>query len=672
MTDYDSNDSSVSRASDVSRFTSGTCPVPANGLPSRDRADVVAIPLPPKLAKEEPGEREKAAAALKVAVMADIFLAARKIAGLRRFGTRDFSKQVDFLWLYRRTAFDASGDSRSPTRETFDDDKRELSDFGKTLLALTADLFGNSATESAGRADPAPMDSPGAEAPEVLALPPDFFNEALDLTLPRPLSDGKAFPDKPTFENASRPASDSREENSLEPEVPAVPFDPWEDASDLALPGPPSDGKARPDKPSFDDVSQTPTDVREEKTLAPESLPKWVNTPVLTEAEEDSGLPPDSWDDASDLALPGPPARGKASLDKSSSEDASLSPADRGNTKAPTSPAKFEKTLVLTEITADPDLPPDLWDDASDPGLPFDPRDEPSDLALPRPPADGRGNRDKPSFGASGRTATSRKMPYVVEISERQGKDFVKVVPEATREIKPPKPGMLIIKAEDLERVKREKMTLLKEENPDYARLRACDRLLGLLNKARVFDNGSTYYRIAKHYEIGKGVNADPGEALRWYLVAGEKDNKGALYRAGRICHFGIGVPQDLERARELYRMAAVGHNTLAQACYAHMCHKGEGGPKNEKLAKSFFKKSEATENSFYLGMMGYKYENGEDLPRSMERAVRFYRLAAERGNENARNRLCEILCQQMIANEEKNAVAAERRSNGRETITET
>ncbi len=72
-------------------------------------------------------------------------------------------------------------------------------------------------------------------------------------------------------------------------------------------------------------------------------------------------------------------------------------------------------------------------------------------------------------------------------------------------------------------------------------------------------EKGSTYaqYLLGYLYEDGKGVAADPAQALKWYGLAAEKGEPRAQSHLGWMLWEGRGVPQDAVQAYMWSNLAA-------------------------------------------------------------------------------------------------------------------
>ena len=68
-------------------------------------------------------------------------------------------------------------------------------------------------------------------------------------------------------------------------------------------------------------------------------------------------------------------------------------------------------------------------------------------------------------------------------------------------------------------------------------------------------------------YAVGRGVERDFGESVRWYRKAAAQGNVKSQYNLGYSYEHGEGVPRDLGLAVKWYRKAAAeGHEKSQRA----------------------------------------------------------------------------------------------------------
>ena len=96
---------------------------------------------------------------------------------------------------------------------------------------------------------------------------------------------------------------------------------------------------------------------------------------------------------------------------------------------------------------------------------------------------------------------------------------------------------------------------------------------------------GSVEALMADVYYFGHFVSKDYGEAVTWYLRAGDKGNALAQSTLGDIYYYGRGVPQNFTKAAAWWELAADQGVALAQLNLSVLYANGEGVQKD--LVKS-------------------------------------------------------------------------------------
>lgn len=86
---------------------------------------------------------------------------------------------------------------------------------------------------------------------------------------------------------------------------------------------------------------------------------------------------------------------------------------------------------------------------------------------------------------------------------------------------------------------------------------------------------------VARIYDSGQGVPADPAKAIVYYKEAALKGNADAQSALATFFYAGQVVPQDLATARKLFQSAAMRGQVDAMFNLAVMSVRGEGGPKD-------------------------------------------------------------------------------------------
>jgi TPR repeat protein len=128
----------------------------------------------------------------------------------------------------------------------------------------------------------------------------------------------------------------------------------------------------------------------------------------------------------------------------------------------------------------------------------------------------------------------------------------------------------------DLAAMKKQFRTAAQAYNrKDYAT--ALENFLPLAKKGHV----EAQYLLGLMYQHGRGTEPDFAQAARWYQRAATANHTSALLNLGMLCQAGKGVPQDPAKARALFERGARLGSPGAQRALGAMCFNGEGGPQN-------------------------------------------------------------------------------------------
>lgn len=181
-------------------------------------------------------------------------------------------------------------------------------------------------------------------------------------------------------------------------------------------------------------------------------------------------------------------------------------------------------------------------------------------------------------------------------------------------------------------------------------------------------------------YHDGKGVEQNYKLAAEWYMLAIKQDNKYAYNNLGLLYRSGTGVQQDYNKAYECFKKAANLGNENAFINYALCFFEGKGIEQNYTTALEWFHKAANKNmgeaccyigncyfsgcgveqdykkscewyqkginldgNSWCYNNLANNYLNGNGVPKDKAKAIELYRLAVEKGNETAKERLKEL-----------------------------
>ncbi len=176
------------------------------------------------------------------------------------------------------------------------------------------------------------------------------------------------------------------------------------------------------------------------------------------------------------------------------------------------------------------------------------------------------------------------------------------------------------------------------------------DYLLGRAYEvAGQFDGAATAYRrsadqndsaaqaaLGALYDTGRGVSADPAEAIRWYRKAAGQGIAAAQMALGMHYELGRGIAKDEGEAGRWYRKAADQGYAPAQAALGLLYSDGRGVGRDDAEAVRWYRK--AAEQGLVPAetRLGEAYGEGTGVGRDLSEAIRWYRKAAEQGDAAA------------------------------------
>ena len=150
-------------------------------------------------------------------------------------------------------------------------------------------------------------------------------------------------------------------------------------------------------------------------------------------------------------------------------------------------------------------------------------------------------------------------------------------------------------------------------------------------------------------YRDGNGVAQNYRKAAEWYSRAAESGDYYAQCELGELYEKGRGVRKDLLQAIELYSLSADQNWEFAQIALGDIYSSDWEGQDYRKAADYYIEAlNNAADNEYAVGAASYGlgrlYESGKGVNRDMRKAVEMYRRAAELNNEEAAERLEELM----------------------------
>lgn len=148
-------------------------------------------------------------------------------------------------------------------------------------------------------------------------------------------------------------------------------------------------------------------------------------------------------------------------------------------------------------------------------------------------------------------------------------------------------------------------------------------------------------------HDNGKYVEQNKTKAIDCYTRASKLGSAVATYNLALCYYHGNGVAKDLNRAFEIMSKAAEMGDDDAQCWLGIMYEEGAGTPKNQIKAVEWFKKSAEQLNPVGMYNLALCYEFGQGVPTSAHTALKWCRLAAQKGDESAKERIPKLIEQE-------------------------
>lgn len=147
--------------------------------------------------------------------------------------------------------------------------------------------------------------------------------------------------------------------------------------------------------------------------------------------------------------------------------------------------------------------------------------------------------------------------------------------------------------------------------------------------------------RLAQDYQTGAGVTKDEKLAFELYEIAAQRGYAPAEYELGRCYEGGKGMDADLFAALRLYKSAGKKGYARAQTKLGdfHMFGKAMWFFHPDQAVEWYTKAAlQGEKNALYY--LGDCYEFGTGVVANQSRAFVYYKLAAQRGNEEAKKKV--------------------------------
>jgi serine/threonine-protein kinase len=139
---------------------------------------------------------------------------------------------------------------------------------------------------------------------------------------------------------------------------------------------------------------------------------------------------------------------------------------------------------------------------------------------------------------------------------------------------------------------------------------------------------------LAKLYDGGLGVPANPVLAVTWYRKAGADPE--AEFLLSHMVDIGRGTPQNGDEAVTLLRQAATAGWLRAQQVLAYRLQNGAGMHKDETEAASWYRKAAEHGDVISQQNLADMLAKGHGVPKNETEALSWYRKAADQGSGDA------------------------------------
>ena len=149
--------------------------------------------------------------------------------------------------------------------------------------------------------------------------------------------------------------------------------------------------------------------------------------------------------------------------------------------------------------------------------------------------------------------------------------------------------------------------------------------------------NAMAQVQYAQMLQLGKGIEKNEAEALKWYHKSAEAGNHFAQANMGLFCQTGsCGMTKDLAKAAEWYGKAAKQGNSYAQYYLALLYENGSGVKKDIKKAAELY--GEAANGGMSSAQVRYAIclTRGDGVDRNIDEALKWAEKAAAAGDGSA------------------------------------
>jgi localization factor PodJL len=141
---------------------------------------------------------------------------------------------------------------------------------------------------------------------------------------------------------------------------------------------------------------------------------------------------------------------------------------------------------------------------------------------------------------------------------------------------------------------------------------------------------------VGLRYAEGRGVTANPTEAVRWLEAAAKQGLAMAQFRLAGFYEKGVGVKKDVETARRLYKTAAEQGNAKAMHNLAVLYAEGAALKPDYRTAAQWFRSAAdhgVADAQYNLAIL---YARGIGVEQNLPEAYKWFSLAGAQGDKEA------------------------------------
>lgn len=178
-------------------------------------------------------------------------------------------------------------------------------------------------------------------------------------------------------------------------------------------------------------------------------------------------------------------------------------------------------------------------------------------------------------------------------------------------------------------------LAIWREENGDFKASEA------LYRRAAEQNDKEAILLLASRHFVGRGVEKNDEEALKWYREGAKYADGLSMYALGSAYQYGnLGLERDEKEAAAWYRRAADVRHAKGMVRLGECYYEGIGVTKNYDEALNWWRKAAEREDGEASGKIGDCYAVGHGVEQSVEEAIKWYRKAAEQGDVEAMTQL--------------------------------